>query len=392
MKSYPLLLVTALLLFSCTSDPNRPDALLEDALDFAATQLEKTVIAVNDSTKFPRTTDENNQWISKPARDWTAGFFPGALWLMYEATNKAQWKEWAEKWTAGMYDQQFNDGTHDTGFMMYCSYGNGYRLAPKEDYKKVLLQTAETLCRRFNPVVGCIKSWDWMKPVEEFPYPVIIDNMMNLELLFWATKAGGDQKYDDIAVKHADTTLKNHIRENNSTWHVLQYDPETGAVLKKHTHQGYADESAWARGQAWGLYGYTVCYRETGEKRFLDTAKALANFFIDNLPEDFVPYWDFDAPDIPDEERDTSAGAIAASALLELSTFCDVDEKDKYWNAGVQTLKSLAGPNYLAKGTDNPAILLHAVGSKPGNSEIDVPLIYGDYYFIEGLLRYKSLK
>lgn len=386
-------LILGLVLLASCENTGKVNQFCENALQFASIQLENSITAINDSTKFPRTTDENNNWITKQSNDWTAGFFPGCLWYMYEFQGENKWKDWAQKWTAGMFNEQFNTGTHDTGFMMYCSYGNGHRLTEDPEYKKVLLQTAESLSSRFNDNVKCIKSWDWMKPVEEYPFPVIIDNMMNLELLFWASKVSGETKYKDMAIAHATTTQKNHIREDGSTWHVLQYDPITGDVVKKHTWQGYSDESCWARGQAWGIYGFTVAYRETKNDQFLNTAQQLSDYFIDHLPQDAVPFWDFNAPNIPDEERDSSAGAIAASGMIELSRLCPVaSQKEKYWKTATRILKSLAGPNYLAKNSNNPAILLHAVGAKPREGEIDVPLIYGDYYFIEGLLRYRTQK
>lgn len=220
---------------------------------------------------------------------------------------------------------------------------------------------------------------------------MIIDNMMNLELLFWATAATGDSTYYDIAIKHADTTIANHFREDNSSYHVINYHPETGEVQRKRTAQGYADESAWARGQAWGLYGYTVMYRVTKDQKYLDQAVAIAEFVLNhpNLPEDKIPYWDFDAPNIPNELRDSSAGAIMASALLELSQYVDAEKGKSYYEDAATMLKTLTTDEYIAeKGTNGGFLLKHGVGHIPENSEVDVPLTYGDYYLVEAMLRY----
>jgi hypothetical protein len=271
--------------------------------------------------------------------------------------------------------------------MVFCSFGNGYRLTKAEPYKTVILQTASTLATRFNPTVGCIKSWDNRK----WPYPVIIDNMMNLELLFWASQNGGTRQMYDIAVRHAETTMRNHFRPDGSTYHVLSYDSTDGSVIWKGTHQGYADSSCWSRGQAWGIYGYTMTYRFTKDPRFLQTARRAADYFLDHLPPDHVPYWDFNAPNIHDEPRDVSAGAIVASALLELSRFMNEQPaKEKYFRAAVSILEALSVQPYFVESEASAGILKYAVGNRPGGSEIDVSLIYGDYYFIEALIRYQQ--
>jgi rhamnogalacturonyl hydrolase YesR len=322
-----------------------------------------------------------------PARHWTSGFFPGCLWLLYEYTGDAKWQEAARKFTGNLEMEQYNGGTHDMGFKVFCSYGNGYRLTHDQHYKDVLLQSAKTLITRFNPRVGCIRSWDHHQEV--WQYPVIIDNMMNLELLFWATKASGDSTFYHIAVTHANTTMKNHFRADYSTWHVLNYDTTTGAIMDRHTHQGYAHESCWARGQAWGLYGFTMCYRETRDERYLARAEKMADFILNhaNLPEDMIPYWDFDAPNIPNEERDASAGAIICSALYELSLYSGKSGK-KYRSAADKMLNVLSSDRYLAKAGGNWGFLLmHGVASRRSNSEVDKPLVYADYYFLEANLR-----
>jgi unsaturated chondroitin disaccharide hydrolase len=357
-------------------------------LEKAKIQLEKSLVAYKDSLSFPRGAKADGSYRSTASNEWTSGFYPGSLWYMYDYTKDKKWERAARKWTAGMEKEKFNKRTHDLGFMLYCSFGNGYRLTGDPTYKEIMLQGARSLSTRFNKKTGTIKSWDHGK----WQFPVIIDNMMNLEFLFWATKVSGDSSFYKIAVTHANTTMKNHFRPDYSSYHVVDYDTITGKPLSKVTHQGYADGSAWARGQAWGLYGYTVAYRETKDKRYLDQAVKIADFFLNNptLPKDKIPYWDFNVPDITKEERDASAAAIAASALLELGQY--VKNGKTYYTAAEQMLQTLSTPDYLAKpGENNYFILKHSVGHKPAKSEINVPIVYADYYYIEGLLRYDKL-
>jgi hypothetical protein len=357
-------------------------------LKFAGQQMKRTALEIRDSTRYARSTKSDGSWKTSEASEWTSGFFPGALWYLHEYTKDPYFKTEAERWTAGLIDQQFNAGTHDLGFMVFNSFGNGNRLYPSVSYRKVILQSAQTLATRFNPTIGCIKSWDNPK----WDYPVIIDNMMNLELLFWAADHGGSKRLREIAIRHGETTMRNHFRPDGSTYHVLGYDSTTGLVKVKNTHQGYADESVWARGQAWAIYGFTLTYRFTKDKRFLATAERAADYFIGHLPSDGVPYWDFLAPGIPNEPRDVSAAAIASSALLELCGYLEGNPlKVKYIAAAKKILGSLCTAPYLTEGTNSMAVLNHAVGSKPAESEVDVSIIYADYYFIEAMLRYRSI-
>jgi hypothetical protein len=272
---------------------------------------------------------------------------------------------------------------------MYCSFGNALRLDSDELYKQILINSARSLSTRFNSTVGCIRSWD-SKPSD---FLVIIDNMMNLELLFWATKATGDSSFYKIAVTHANTTMKNHFRPDHSSYHVLNYDPLTGAVQQKRTAQGAADNSAWARGQSWGLYGYTVMYRETRDKKYLNQANNIAHFILGNkhLPADKIPYWDYDAPGIPNTLRDASAAAIMASALIELSGYANSKDAKEYMAVAKTILQTLSNEKYkAATGTNGGFILQHGVGNIPQRSEVDVPLTYADYYFLEAMERYKG--
>jgi unsaturated chondroitin disaccharide hydrolase len=324
------------------------------------------------------------------SRWWTSGFYPGTLFYLYEFSHDTSLLREAQSRLLLLEKEQYNKGTHDLGFMMYCSYGNGLRLLDSPAYKDILLNSARSLSTRFNPVVGCIRSWD-SKP---WKYPVIIDNMMNLELLFWATKASGDSSFYRIAVTHANTTLHNHYRPDYSSYHVIDYDTATGAVLAKKTAQGYADSSAWARGQSWGLYGYTVMYRSTHDKRYLDQAEHIAHFILSNpnLPADKIPFWDYNAADIPRALRDASAASIMASALIELSGYVEPEHGKEYLNVAEQIIVNLSSNTYKAVvGSNGGFLLKHSVGHFPARTEIDVPLTYADYYFVEAMLRYREL-
>ncbi len=365
------------------------DAAVTRALRFAESQLRQTVTDFADSARYPRSTLPDGRWTATEPRQWTSGFFPGCLWYMSEHTRDPFFEKAARRWTEGLNQVQFYGGSHDVGFLIFDSYGHGYRLHPSEEYKKVILQTAQTLTTRFNPKTGCIRSWDHGR----WGYPVIVDNMMNLELLFWASENGGTKRMREIAISHAEKTMQNHVRPDGSTYHVLDYDTTNGSVLARNTHQGYADESVWARGQAWAIYGFAMTYRFTKDGRFLQTAQRVADYYLQHLPADYVPYWDFKAPEIPNEPRDVSAAAIAASALFELSGHVrDVSIRSTYREAAKNILRSLCSSPYLAGGTKSRGILNHAVGHKPAGTEVDVSIIYADYYFIEAMLRYQKLR
>jgi unsaturated chondroitin disaccharide hydrolase len=344
--------------------------------------------------RLPRSyVKEKDEIITSDSKWWCSGFFPGVLWYLYEYTGEAKHREFAEEYSARVEEEKYNTYDHDIGFQIYCSFGNGYRLTGREDYREVLIVAGNSALERYNPDLGVIRSWD--SNPQKWQYPVIIDNMMNLELLMWNFDHTMEQKFRDVAVSHADKTLEHHFRPDNSSYHVVSYDTITGLPHVKQTHQGAFDESIWSRGNVWGLYGYVVMFRETNLERYLDQAIAIANLMIDhpNMPEDGIPYWDYLAPEIPDALRDASAGAIMASALIELSTMTKGDLSQKYLSVAEKQLTSLASPEYLAEpGTNGFFVLKRSVGHLPGNSEVDVPLTYADYYFVEALLRYKTLK
>lgn len=361
----------------------------EKQTEVMLTEILKAKVPGKPQLTEPRTL-ENGELKLVASRDWTSGFFPGELWYLYQYSGDAKWLTAAQQYTGLLQQEQWNGSTHDMGFKMYCSYGNGYRLTKDTAYRRILIQSARTLITRFNSKAGVIRSWDHGK--DKWSYPVIIDNMMNLELLFAATSFTGDSSFYRIAVSHANTTLKNHFRTDYSSWHVVDYDTATGAVIKKTTHQGFADGSAWARGQAWGLYAYTLCFRETGDSAYLRQAQHIAAFVLNHphLPADKVPYWDFNAPGIPNEPRDASAAAIMASGLLELSRYSPQNGK-AYRRSAAAMLQSLSTKYCAAPGSSKGFILLHSTGHKPNNSEIDVPINYADYYYLEALLRYQNL-
>ena len=419
MKRNSLLLATALLIgmTGCKNTPVQKEAWISNALDAASYQLKSTAEELSGTSKFPRSIHsgydvnfldtqlqrENKAYIDSlhpnpealqlgqkrlcGIADWTSGFFPGSLWYAYELTGDEELKKRAIEYTNILNPIRELKGTHDVGFMMNCSYGNALRLAPNDTIKAVLVETADNLCARFNPEIGCIRSWDF----GAWNFPVIIDNMMNLDLLFYATRLTGDDKYKELALTHARTTMKNHFRDDYSSYHVVSYNND-GTVEKKCTHQGKSDASSWARGQAWGLYGYTSCYRESKDVQFLRQAENIASLIMRRVKtEDAVPLWDYDAPDTPQTPRDASAAAITASALIELSTL--VEDGQAYMEYAGKLLKSLSSDGYLAKpGTNRGFILMHSTGSLPNGSEIDTPLNYADYYYLEALLRYMQVK
>ncbi|RYE36603.1 MAG: glucuronyl hydrolase [Sphingobacteriaceae bacterium] len=354
--------------------------------DLLLSEIKTDTLAQRKNQVSPRTV-ENGKLKMVASNDWTSGFFAGELWFFYQYTKDKKWLDLARIYTAKIAKEQFNTHTHDLGFMIYCSFGNGYRLTKDTAYRSVIIQAAKSLSTRFNPVAGVIKSWDHNN--DKWKYPVIIDNMMNLKLLFEATRLTGDSSFYKIAISHANTTMKNHFRPDFSSWHVLDYDTQTGKVLQKVTAQGYSDESAWARGQAWALYGFTMCYRETKNKAYLAQANGIAKLIINNksTPKDGVPYWDYNDPQIPNVSKDASAAAITASALIELNKYAPGNH---YQQQADKILNSLSKFYTNKPGANKGFILEHSTGHRPAKSEIDVPINYADYYYLEALLRSRT--
>ncbi len=394
MKRFqPFVLYGALciFIFSCSPADKKERELksfIGDQLSFAIDQYKGMEEALPDSV-MPRTTDKDGNLLTSGVKWWCSGFYPGTMWYLYEYSGDEALRSIATDRTMLIEPEKNNKGTHDLGFELYCSFGNAYRITEEPKYKDILETGARSLATRFNPVVGCIKSWD----NDKWEFPVIIDNMMNLEYLYWAAKATGDEDFYNICVRHSNTTMANHFRPDYSSWHLVNYDTLTGRVLGKQTVQGYSDSSAWSRGQSWGLYGYTVGYRETHDTAYLSQAVHIAKFLLGNpnMPKDMVPYWDFNDPAIPNTYRDASAGAIMASALIELSAYAGTADSTLFVNSAITTLHTLGSDEYRAKSGENGHFILkHSVGSLPGNSEVDVPLTYADYYFVEALLRLKE--
>lgn len=403
---FTLFSLVTVLINSCKSE--KKENFINENIEFAAAQTTRILDVVGEPTgkNFPRNAKEDGTTSVVDLYDWTSGFFPGTLWYLYELTGDTIWRYNAEKWTHSLEPLKTYTENHDLGFMMYCSYGNAERLDPKAEYKDILIESARSLATRYSDKVQSIKSWNggrgWGDTLK-WTFPVIIDNMMNLDLLFNASKISGDKQFYDIAVKHANTTMKNHFREDFGSYHVVDYDTITGDVRFRGTNQGFSDNSTWARGQAWGIYGFSMVYRETKDSTYLNTAKHLADYFIKNLPADFVPAWDFNvgqtgytpqgksyAVEFQEKLKDASAAAIACSALFELG---EATQNKYYTDTAIKMLYSLASKNYRASlGKNGNFLIMHCVGNLPNKSELDTPINYADYYFLEALTRYKKLK
>lgn len=381
--------------FRCSPAEKETDFINEN-VKFATEQygLQTEIIEESGEVLNPKSIIDGKMKYIRP-QEWTSGFFPGSMWYLYELTGDEKWKNRGTKYSEAIEEVKNLTNHHDVGFMIGCSFGNALRLTGNERYKDVIVQAATSLATRYRPNAGIIQSWNvtggWQAE-RGWECPVIIDNMMNLELLFDATQFSGDSTFYKIAVSHADKTIEHHFRPDYTTWHVIDYSLEDGSVRHKHTAQGFSHESAWARGQSWGIYGYVVCYRKTGDPKYLEQAKKAFEVVAShlNMPEDKVPYWDYDAPNIPNALRDASSAAVMASALYELATF---ENREYYKGWADDIMESLASPAYRANVGENGNFLLkHSVGSIPHGSEIDVPLNYADYYFLEALKRKRDLE
>jgi unsaturated chondroitin disaccharide hydrolase len=388
---FPIVIVIAIVAGCNSAAPDE-----NKNLDYCIVQAGKAIAMLpTDSSRIPRSiANGKSEWRFVNYRDWTCGFWPGILWYAYEYTHDDKWKKQAQRYSHALFplvDSAAID--HDLGFQVLTSIGNGYRLTQDTLYRTILLRAADTLSKLFNPKVGTILSWPREVPGVDWPlrHNTIMDNMINLELLFWAAKNGGHAALYNMAMKHAETTMQNHFRPDYTSYHVVVYDTATGKKIKGITHQGYSDSSMWARGQSWAIYGFTMVYRETKDPRFLDFAQKVTDVYLKNLPADGIPYWDFNAPDISNAPKDASAAAVTASALLELSTFVpDSVKATAYRQKAEQMLQSLSTEKYQSRNINN-AFLLHSTGHKPNGGEVDASIIYADYYYIEALLRLKKL-
>lgn len=382
-----------------SGDNSKPDE-VDNAFAFAATQLSYAMKCTEEARKqttdkkqvIPRTIRKDGSLKLVHPHDWCSGFFPGSLWQVYAYTNDHNLRQQAVSYTWLVEESKRQRGTHDLGFEIFCSFGQAYRLTGEQSYKDVIIQASQTLIERYNPKIQSIRSWDFNRNL--WQYPVIIDNMMNLEMLFWTTQETGDSIYHKIAVNHANTTLRNHFRNDYSSYHVVDYDTITGEPRLKCTLQGYSDESVWSRGHSWSLYGFTMCYRFTKDPAYLKQAENIAGFFfsLPDMPEDLIPYWDMSDPDIPNTTRDASAAAIMASGLYELSTYADSGKAQEYKNIADKIVHNLSHHYQAEPGTAQGFLLLHSTGHRPGKDEIDVPISYADYYYLEALSRKAELE
>lgn len=401
MRFIQLVLLAGLFLFEGCIEKKVPgeepiDKVIDEALAFSLGQsLAMARSLETEPDRLPKTLTPDGRLETCRSDWWVSGFFPGVLWYLYEYSHDELIKNQAIVFLKRVEKEQFTTNNHDVGFIIFCSFGNGFRISGDTSWLEVIHNAAQSLSTRYRPEIGVIRSWDKASWNHQWQYPVIIDNMMNLELLLWTAKRFNEPRFYEIAVSHADKTMENHYRDDFSCFHVVSYDTLSGAVEKRNTSQGYSDSSAWARGQSWGLYGYTMLYRETGLLRYLEQAQKIADFLIDHprLPDDKIPYWDYDAPDIPFACRDASAAAIMCSALIELSRYVPEPGKTKYLSVAEQQIRILSSPAYRNQpGKGGNFLLNHSVGHFPNQTEVDVPLSYTDYYYVEALMRFRSLK
>jgi len=388
--------------------PNLPperlsEGALANALAFAQSQLTRTTTELTSSQYTQSTRLSDGRWdVILSAADneqalvgWTQGFLPGQLWYLYQYTRNDIWRQRADAWTRPLERQQYNMRTHDMGFKFMPSHAEAFAQTGDPYYRRVALAAAGSMASRYNPRVDIINCCDWNT---NWQLPLVTDTMADLELLFWAATQNqvsetiqGQEGWRDMALNHALTTLRDMVRTtpDGSTYHVIDYDPFTGNIRFKTTLQGEGTETTWSRGHTWAMYGYTMAYRYTRDARMLAAALRVTDFYLSRVSGDLVPNWDFDSAT---QLKDSSAAAIAASAMIELTTFVTDDvRRQRYWSMALRTLTSLMSSAYLAQNTSNRAILLHGVGNKPAGREIDVGLIYGDFYFLEALLRYRRL-
>jgi unsaturated chondroitin disaccharide hydrolase len=361
---------------------------LSNLFQFAAIQLSNSVKQVSSTNLYPRSTLSNGKWTNSAVTDWISGFFPGAMWYVYEQTGDTNFLNWAREWTAGIASQEHVTNTDDIGFMINDSFGNGLRITGDTNYRAVVITAAQSFTNRYNPIVRSLADDELLAPTN---FQVILDTMMNCEILYHATDLNGNTNISFKAFNHQLRAMTNQIRSDNSTFQLVLYSTVNGDLTYQGTRAGYSSNSTWSRGHAWAIYAFTMGYRETGYPPFLDAAQRVAQYYIDNAPSDYVPYWDFDDPAIPNSPRDSSAAAITLSGLVQLSRLTtNLTNAALYWSEAHDIFESLASTNYLAEGTSNSSILLHGVGNTPvlPDPEVNVGLIYGDYYFVEAMRRF----
>jgi unsaturated chondroitin disaccharide hydrolase len=364
-----------------SSRPSPSSDWIERALAYSVDLVRENIANLKG---FPELTEEG-QWFCVDNGGWVGGHWVGLIWLAYAYTQDPALEKAARTWGSRLVPRQTDTTTHDLGFLLKLSHVLGNRLTGDKTFEAPALQAAKTLSRRFNPRGKYFQAWGPLDASPELRGRAIVDTMMNLDLLFWASQKTGDLKYNQMAENHAHTVIRYQIRPDFSTSHVIDFDPQSGEFLKQDTHQGMSANSCWSRGQAWAVYGFCDCYRATGNDLYLETARNLAGYVLDNLPADLVPYWDYGSPEIPDDVRDSSAASIFASGLLNLSKLeTDVKKAAVWHNRAEAILKSL-WEHYSSRDRIEPSILIHGTRSKP-HDLVDHGLIYGDYYFVEALL------
>lgn len=363
---------------------------VEEAWKNVVEKVDKTSKRIG--ANFPHASDNGKYVLAEPYW-WTAGFWPGLLWLIYRDTKDARLKGLAEECEAKLdaVQQDYYRLDHDMGFMWTLTSVAHYKLLGNEDSKRRALLAANLLMGRFNVNGNFIRAWNPWVEGEDNRGVAIIDCMMNLPLLYWASEETGDPRFKNVAQKHAETVLNHFIRSDGAVHHIIRFDPESGEMIEALGGQGYAPYSAWSRGTAWALYGMALSYHYTGEARFLETAKRVAHFFVAHLPDDFVPHWDFRLPADVDAPRDSSAGAIAACGLLLVGDTVPETQSRMYKVAGEKILHSLYR-NYGDWDSSEEGLILNGTSHFPERKYLDNPLIYGDYYFVEGLARLKGYK
>ncbi len=395
-----VIVITAALLTQCKNIQSHKsrsqdiDSLITENLQFAQEKITYFIENLDVNT-YPGSIDDEGHLKTIPAKSWESGYMAGILWYLYDYTHEEKWKVFAQQWTAGLELQKFNKNSHDLLFMLFASFGNGYKITHDELYKDVLIVGSNTLASRYDPEIKYIKSWDVFYKGMPIQFPVIIDALMANEMLFYVSSISGDTNLYNIAYNHALNTKRDFFRDDYSTYYLVEYDTVLNTVKEKKTWMGDSNESTWARGHARAIYGSAVTFRETGDSSFLELAEKAADFYMGHprLPADLIPYWDFDDPDIPNAPRDASAACIAASGLLELANLLPSDEQAKYADFAIRTLKSLASDAYRNKPSENLGFILkHSTGSRTWNIDVDKPKISADYYFVESLVKLNKLK
>ncbi len=361
------------------------DAWINETWSKISAKMLKTVERNQNTLPYTAVDGRYDNWYEKDVSWWTNGFWPGIMWLMYSAEGNEAYKTAAEN-SEKLLDkamENFNDLMHDVGFMWYISAGANYKLTGNKDSLRRVMHAANLLAGRYNINGRFIRAWNG----DMYGW-AIIDCMMNLPLLYFASRESGDNRFYDIAVSHADTTLKNHLRPDGSARHIINYDTHTGEIVEVMGGQGYDEHSSWSRGQAWALYGFALSYKHTGDKKYLDAAKRSAHYFISCVCDDWLPRCDFRAPEEP-VIYDSTAGACAACGLLEIAENVPENEKRLYYNAAVNILKAM-DEKFCDWDAERDSILQCGTERYHGEKGRHIPIIYGDYFFIEAIYRLKG--